>query len=141
MDTSGALFSSKSDNWATPQWLSAQLDAEFGFEIDVCASPDNAKCQRYFTVDDGLTQDWKGTCWCNPPYGRAIGDLVGKACLSSLEGATVVCLVPARTDTAWWQDWAMRAHDTRFLRGRFRFGDATTSAPFPSAVLIFRAAL
>lgn len=93
-------FSSATDLWATPQDFFDRLDARFGFEMDVCASPDNAKCARYFTkADDGLTQRWSGICWMNPPYGRQIGHWMRKAYESSLAGATVVCLVPARTDT------------------------------------------
>ncbi len=135
------MFSSATDLWATPQWLFDQLDAEFQFDFDVCATAENAKCERYFTeADDGLRQSWEGVCWMNPPYGRTIGAWVRKACESSMQGATVVCLVPARTDTAWWHDWALRAQEIRFLRGRLKFGSATTGAPFPSAVLVFRGA-
>jgi site-specific DNA-methyltransferase (adenine-specific) len=73
----------------------------------------------------------------NPPYGSGIGAWMRKAYESSLLGATVVCLVPARTDTAWWQDIAVLG-EIRFLRGRLRFGGAATGAPFPSAVVIYR---
>jgi phage N-6-adenine-methyltransferase len=91
--------SSERDTWATPQPLFDQLDAEFGFDIDLCALPCNTKCDRYYTqADDSLAQEWRGTCWMNPPYGRGIGDWICKAFQSSLFGATVVCLVPARTD-------------------------------------------
>jgi phage N-6-adenine-methyltransferase len=131
------LMSSKTDQWATPQDLFDQLDAEFGFDLDVCASDDNAKCSRYFTeADDGLAQTWSGVCWMNPPYGEAIGKWVEKARESAEAGATVVCLVPARVDTAWWWD-NCRYGEVRFLRGRLKFGDSDTSAPFPSAVVIF----
>src|SRR5262245_13522731 len=74
----------------------------------------------------------------NPPYGRVIGLWVKKAHESSLAGATVVCLVPARTDTRWWQDYATKAAEIRFIPGRLKFGQATSSAPFPSAMLVFR---
>lgn len=108
-----AMFSSKTDLWATPQSFFDDLDSEFGFELDVCALPSNAKCERYFTpADDGLSQTWSGVCWMNPPYGKEIGLWMRKAYLSSRQGATVVCLVPARTDTRWWHDYAMR-------RGKF----------------------
>jgi phage N-6-adenine-methyltransferase len=135
----GAGFASKTDNWATPQNFFDALDIEFRFELDVCASEGNAKCSRYFTTqDDGLSQSWSGRCFMNPPYGRVIGEWMKKAYLSSLEGATVVCLVPARTDTAWWHDWAMRASEIRLVRGRLKFGDGKAPAPFPSAVVVFR---
>lgn len=131
------LLSSKTDKWATPQDLFDKLDEEFGFELDVCADETNAKCERYFSeADDGLAQDWTGTCWMNPPYGEVIGDWVAKAKAAAEQGATVVCLVPARVDTAWWWD-NCRYGEVRFLRGRLKFGGAETSAPFPSAVVIF----
>ena len=97
----------------------------------------NAKCERFFTIeDDGLLQDWQGRVWMNPPYGREIGRWMRKAYESSLAGATVVCLVPARTDTAWWHDYAAKGH-VSFIRGRLKFGDAKNSAPFPNAVVTF----
>jgi phage N-6-adenine-methyltransferase len=133
------LFSSKSDAWSTPQWFFDALDAEFGFEVDVCASPQHAKCPVYYTPEvDGLKQEWYGTVFCNPPYGRQIGAWVRKAFESSRRGTTVVCLLPARTDTKWWHQYVMRAAEIRFLRGRLRFGDAKSGAPFPSAVVISR---
>lgn len=130
-------YSSERDAWATPQDLFDELDAEFGFGLDVCASADNAKCPRYFTAeDDGLVQSWQGTCWMNPPYGNVIESWVRKAYESAQDGATVVCLVPARVDTGWWWDYC-RYGEIRFLRGRLKFGDGENSAPFPSAVVVF----
>jgi phage N-6-adenine-methyltransferase len=132
------LFSSLTDVWATPQDVFDLLDSEFHFELDVCAIPGNAKCRRYFSpAQNGLRQEWKGVCWMNPPYGREIGHWMKKAYESSLKGATVVCLVPARTDTAWWHDYATKG-EIRFVRGRLRFGNAESAAPFPSAIVIFR---
>lgn len=131
-------FSSKTDLWETPQATFDKLHAEFGFEVDVCALPENAKCARYFTPEqDGLLQEWRGACWMNPPYGREIGHWMRKAYESSKRGATVVCLVPARTDTAWWHDYAIKG-EVRFIRGRLKFGGHENSAPFPSAIVIFR---
>ena len=131
-------FSSATDLWATPQDFFDKLDAEFGFDWDVCATHDNAKCRQYFTkIQNGLRQPWTGICWMNPPYGREIGKWMQKAYESSLQGATVVCLVPARTDTAWWHDYAAKG-EVRFIRGRLKFGDAKNSAPFPSAVVVVR---
>lgn len=132
------MFSSRSDEWETPQWLFDQLYTEFGFSLDVCATADNAKCERYYTkAEDGLAQDWSGVCWMNPPYGREISRWIEKAYESSLGGATVVCLLPSRTDTKWWHEYVMRG-EVRFLRGRLKFGGSKNSAPFPSAVVIFR---
>ena len=131
-------FSSRSDNWATPQnFFDAQVAEHGPFDLDVCASAENAKCPRFFSSeDDGLAQNWQGHCWMNPPYGRTIGDWMKKAYQSSREGAFVVCLVPARTDTSWWHEYAAKGHVT-FIRGRLKFGGHKNSAPFPSALVIF----
>lgn len=130
-------FSSETDLWYTPQDFYDALNAEFGFTLDVCATDENAKCERYFTEQtDGLSQEWTGVCWMNPPYGRVIGNWMKKAYEASLQGATVVCLVPARTDTKWWHDYASRG-SIRFVKGRLKFGGQSNSAPFPSAVVIF----
>lgn len=131
-------FSSKSDEWSTPQWLYDALDKEFGFTLDPCSNGSNAKCARFFTAEDApLTRNW-GTeaVFINPPYSKC-GEWVGKAYNAAMEGATTVCLVPSRTDTRWWHQYAMKG-EIRFLRGRLRFGDAKENAPFPSAVLVFR---
>jgi phage N-6-adenine-methyltransferase len=135
-DQRKGLMSSTTDDWETPQDLFVCLDREFAFTLDVCASQKNAKCERFFDHEqDGLSQSWEGeVCWMNPPYGREIGRWVQKA---YEENCTVVCLVPARTDTAWWQDYCMKG-EIRFLRGRLRFG-GKGHAPFPSAIVVFRA--
>ena len=73
----------------------------------------------------------------NPPYGRAIGGWVQKAFESSQQGALVVCLLPARTDTRWWHEYVMRG-EVRLLRGRITFEGGAHPAPFPSAIAIFR---
>jgi len=133
------LFSSATDLWETPLDLFQELDAEFGFTLDVCALPTNAKCRKFFSpAEDSLKQRWTGTCWMNPPYGRNIGSWVRKAWESSRDGATVVCLLPARTDTKWWHEYVAHASEIRYVRGRLRFGKAVNSAPFPSAVVVFR---
>lgn len=131
-------FSSATDLWETPQAFFDALDQEFHFETDVCALPENAKCSRYFTPEqDGLKQEWTGVCWCNPPYGRQIGKWVEKAAKSK---ATVVMLVPARTDTAWFHDWVLPLAEVRFVRGRLRFSGNRHNAPFPCMVVVFRGA-
>lgn len=131
-------FSSKTDLWSTPQEFFDKLNVEFGFDLDVCATPDNAKCDSYFTKDDdGLKQVWSGVVWLNPPYGRGIGQWMHKANEAAKDGAIVVCLVPARTDTKWWHDYVIH-HEVRFVRGRLKFGGSKNSAPFPSAVVVMR---
>jgi len=133
------FFSSRTDLWETPAEFFQSLNAEFGFTRDVCALPSNAKCSRYYTPEaDGLKQTWRGVCWMNPPYGREIGKWVKKAWESAEQGATVVCLLPARTDTRWWHTYVMQAQEIRFVSGRLKFGGARNSAPFPSAVVVFR---
>jgi len=130
-------YSSKTDLWATPQDFFDKLNAQYQFTLDVCALPENAKCDHFYTPEiDGLKQTWVGRCWMNPPYGREIGNWMKKAYQSSLEGATVVCLVPARTDTHWWHEYAMKA-EIKFIRGRLKFGNSNNSAPFPSAIVVF----
>ena len=135
------MFSSSTDLWATPQDFFDRLNAEFDFDIDVCASPDNAKCDTYFTKEqDGLSHSWGGvTCWCNPPYGREVGKWVQKAYISSKnEGSTVVMLLPARTDTKWFHEYIYNQSEIRFIKGRLKFGGSANSAPFPSMVVVFR---
>lgn len=124
-------------DWGTPQRFFDELHKEFNFTLDVCATEETAKCPRYFTQEtDGLKQDWSGeTCWMNPPYGRDIATWIRKAATSR---ATVVCLVPCRTDSRWWHQWIMQADEIRFIRGRLKFTGAEDGAQFPSAVVIFR---
>lgn len=136
------LFSSKETVWSTPQDFFNKLNEEFDFTIDVCALPENAKCKRYFTPeDDALKQKWTGTCFCNPPYGREIGQWVEKASKSADEGATVVMLLPARTDTKWFHNYVYGKAEIRFVAGRLKFGGSKNSATFPSMVVIFRSEL
>lgn len=71
MAINNILYSSESEVWETPQALFNKLNDEFHFDIDVCATPENAKCCKFFSpLDDGLSQDWQGVCWMNPPYGK-----------------------------------------------------------------------
>lgn len=135
-----AMFSSKSDEWETPQEFFDELDREFKFEVDVCALPENAKCARYYTPEqDGLSQPWAGKCWCNPPYGRKIADWVKKAADSVKDGCPlVVMLLPARTDTKWFHRYIYGKAEIRFVEGRLKFSNSEHAAPFPSVVAIFR---
>lgn len=136
------MFSSIRHDWRTPKKLFQFLDAEFKFRLDACATADSALCFDWFSQEeDALTKDWSsatGAIWMNPPYGRRIGDWVEKASRSARQGATVVCLLPARTDTNWWHDYCLHG-EVRFLRGRLCFDeDRRKRAPFPSAIVIFR---
>ncbi len=130
-------FSSQTPEWETPQSLFDTLNNTYHFTLDPCATPQNAKCARFFTKEqDGLSQTWTGTVFLNPPYGREIGKWIQKAYESSLAGATVVCLLPARTDTRWFHTYCLQGSIT-FLRGRLKFGKARSSAPFPSMLVVF----
>jgi phage N-6-adenine-methyltransferase len=138
--TAGVHFSSVRQDWATPWAVFNQWNNRFCFTLDVCASADNAKCERYYDIQtNGLAQDWsKDVCWMNPPYGREIVQWVQKAYEESLRGAVVVCLLPSRTDTGWWHSFVIPgASQIHYLRGRIRFEGAEHSAPFPSAVVVF----
>jgi len=134
------IFSSASNEWATPAALFAELDREFDFQLDPAATPENAKCPAFYTMaDDGLAQPWAPRrVFLNPPYGRQLGRWISKAKAEAEQGATVVCVIPARTDTAYWHDCIFGRAEIRFIRGRVRFGDGRGNAPFPSAVVIFR---
>jgi len=133
------LFSSNYQDWPTPDDLFRILDAEFHFTLDACATPTNAKCDHYYTLfDDGCSQNW-GTerVWCNPPYDET-REWLAKGRESAQQGALCVFLIAARTDNRAWHEEAMNASEIRFLRGRLRFGNARNTAPFPSAIVIFR---
>ena len=141
-----ALFSSVKMDWRTPKDFFRELDQEFHFGLDAAASPENAKCERYFTPEmDGLSCSWSGygAVFCNPPYGREIGKWVQKAYSEHVcGGVTIVMLIPARTDTSYFHDYIYGKAEIRFLRGRLKFEDengaAMNPAPFPSMVVIYR---
>ena len=142
------LFHSHRNDWETPQGLFDELDAEFHFTLDPCATHENAKVARHFTREEnGLAQSWEGhTVFMNPPYGAVIASWVKKAHDEvhkrwggwSGNRPLVVGLLPARTDTAWWHDYIEGKAEVRFLRGRIRFSNSRANAPFPSAVVIWR---
>ena len=130
------LFTSNTDQWATPQYFFDELNEEFNFNLDPCADEFNHKCERYFTREEnGLAQNWDGhRVFCNPPYGREIGHWVKKA--HDTKGL-VVMLLPARTDTRWFHEYIYGKAEIRFIKGRLKFGDSSNSAPFPSMVIIY----
>ncbi|MCG8442666.1 MAG: phage N-6-adenine-methyltransferase [Caulobacterales bacterium] len=141
-----ALFSSRRDDWETPQDFFNRLDAVFHFELDAAATAANAKCARFFSpAEDGLAQDWRPhrRVWLNPPYGRGVERWMRKAYQESLRGCLVACLVPARTDTRWWHAWVKGKARVTFVRRRLRFSrpgarsPAASSAVFPSAVVVY----
>lgn len=141
------LFSSVKMDWATPQGFFDRLNNRYAFNLDPCASANNAKCKRFFTEDDdGLSKDWSEgasednpvSAFVNPPYGRKIKDWVKKCFEESRNPHTkVVLLIPSRTDTKYWHDYCMKADHIYFVKGRLKFGESKNSAPFPSAVVVF----
>lgn len=141
-----ALFSSNKDDWETPQALFDSLNAKYHFAIDLAASKDNAKCDRYFSIDDdSLSKDWSenfgGAMYLNPPYGRNIGKWVNKAYETSLKVTVpIVLLIPSRTDTSYWHDYIFGKANIKFIRGRLKFehnGVHGSPAPFPSAIIVY----
>ena len=132
------LFSKESDEWETPRWLFDKLDKEFDFFMDAAASGDNRLCEVYYdkTVS-ALTRDWCKRTFLNPPYSQ-IGAFIKKAYEESQKGATVVCLIPSRTDTKYFHDYCMKAIEIRFIKGRLHFSCSKNAAPFPSCIVIFK---
>lgn len=132
-------FASAKEDWQTPQDEFDKLNAEFHFTLDVAASAENAKCACYFTKEqDALKQDWRGVCWMNPPYGIHLYKWIEKAYTESQKGATVVCYIPARTNTNWFHDYCLGKGEVRFVRGRPKFVGAKHGLPQPIAIVIFR---
>lgn len=137
-----ALYSSKSDEWETPQEIFRELDAEFKFNLDPCASDENHKCEKYYTKEtDGLRQEWGGArVFCNPPYSE-ISKWVEKAFRESKnDGSVIVLLIPSRTDTKYFHNYIYHRAEIRFIKGRLKFGKSKNSAPFPSMIVIYRGA-
>ena len=133
----------ESVEWGTPQDLFDELNAEFDFTLDVAASDQNAKCERYFTKEiDGLAQSWAGErCYMNPPYGLVLRQWVRKAWfeIRKIDGAElVVGLLPNRTDTSWFHDYIYHKAEIRFLRGRLKFGGSKNSATFGSMIVVWQ---
>jgi phage N-6-adenine-methyltransferase len=149
---SALMFSKASDEWRTPQAFFEALDAEFGFDADMAASAENCWKENYWGPDhhrvdrrNSLVFDWPPVCWLNPPYSQCRA-FIAKAAEQARRGSVVVCLIPARTDTRMWHEsiWDGERHapqrgvEIRFIKGRLKFGGGTNSAPFPSAVIVFR---
>ena len=133
----------QSVEWATPHDLFNELDAEFHFTLDPCASAENAKCAKFYTrEDDGLAQSWAGErVFMNAPYGREASNWVAKAYFESQYAEVIVALLPARTDTRWFHDFVYGKAEIRFLKGRVKFigpNGTVGSATFPSMIVVWR---
>ena len=134
-------YMSKSNEWTTPPDLFNKLNLKYNFTLDPCCTKDSALCDKYYTIEDnGLIQDWsEDIVFMNPPYGREIPKWIEKAYKESLKGATIVCLIPARTDTRYWHNFIFPyASDIKFIKGRLKFGSGNAPAPFPSALVEFK---
>jgi len=133
-----AYFTSNTCEWPTPQYLYDELDREFNFTLDPCATVDNHKCAKFFTKEnDGLAQDWSGErIFMNPPYGRKIQHWIKK--LAETDAPIRVALIPVRSDTRWFHNYVLGKAEIRFIKGRVKFGDSKSGAPFPSMVVIYR---
>jgi len=142
MSMNKGMYSSNTPEYETPDDLFERLDAIFDFDLDPCASDDNFKCPNYFTKeDDGLKKPWFGNVFVNPPYGQEIGKWVERSyyqAVTNPDVKTVVMLIPSRTDTKYWHDYVMRSHLIYFIRGRLKFSNMKNSAPFPSAIVVFK---
>ena len=135
------LADNRTDIWYTPHDFFKKINDVFNFNLDVCALPENAKCERFFSPEiDGLKQEWDGVCWMNPPYSREIAKWIEKADDAAKKGNTVVALLPVRTDARWWQDYCLH-REIHFIRGRLKFGGSSSNAPFGCAVVVFRPSL
>jgi phage N-6-adenine-methyltransferase len=132
---------SQTDDWATPRDLWNNLHDSYNFELDAAASQSNHLLENWFGLDhtdelrrNGLSGQWVGRTWVNPPYGRGIYDWVKKA---ALHNDLVMMLLPSRTDTKWFHEFVLPNADIQFLKGRLKFGAGTTPAPFPSILVTF----
>jgi site-specific DNA-methyltransferase (adenine-specific) len=123
------MFSSMRTDWRTPRSVYQKLDREFCFDFGPCPSRPEF---------DGLGIEWGESNFVNPPYGRAIGNWIEKGYLEWKKGKTVVFLIPSRTDTRWWHEFIMKADEIRFVKGRLKFSNHHSSAPFPSAIAVFK---
>ena len=136
-------FESAKQDWTTPDELFVPIGAEFNFTLDAAADSKNARAKSFFTAeDDGLRQDWgQNVVWLNPPYGERAGklsDWIKKSLSASCNGATVVMLIPARTNTNWFHDICLKYGEVRFVKGRPKFGGADHGLPQPLCFVIFR---
>lgn len=140
MGNLNVMYSSQSEEWSTPDDFFKNLDDEFHFTLDPCATDANHKCEKYYTKEqDGLAQDWTGeTVFCNPPYGRGMERWVNKCYEHAQNGGVVVMLIFARTDTKYFHEMIYHNAELRFVKGRLKFGGSRNSAPFPSMVVVFK---
>jgi len=138
------MFSSKNYEWETPPEVFEWIDRKWEITIDACATPGNAKCERFISpAEDFFQHNFIGeVAFMNPPYGRGIANFVEKAYTEALKPNTIfICLLPARTDTRWWHRYVMKSVAIYLIQGRIKFlnedGERVASAPYPSAIVFF----
>ena len=147
--TRKVMFSSKRQDWATPQNVFDELDKEFNFTLDPCCTKRTAKCKKFYTPEtDGLKHSWEGErVFINPPFSREQAAWIKKGYEESLKPNTlIVFLIPARTDTRAFHSYIYNKAEIRFIKGRLKFINPDsktpmnkwTGAPFPSMICIFR---
>lgn len=130
--------------WETPQEFFDELNKEFKFVLDPCASRENRKCNFYFSKEfNGLSKSWTEykSIFMNPPHTKEIGKWLKKAYETSQLGSTIVCLIQGRSsDTKWWHDYVMKASEIRYIKDRLHFGINKTfnRANISSIVVVFR---
>lgn len=136
------LHSSSFMDWETPRELFNELNEEFNFTLDFCATKENSKCNRFYSIkDNALIQSPIGeVIFCNPPYGNMISRFVEK-CYNLSKENIIVMLIPARTDTLYFHNYIYGKSEIRFIKGRIKFignQKGSGSAPFPSMIVIFK---
>ncbi|MGI9556052.1 MAG: DNA N-6-adenine-methyltransferase [Cyanophyceae cyanobacterium] len=140
------MFSSVTDQWATPLKVYDNVISHLNLDPqwDLAADQSNSKCTNFIDESqDSLKTKWPSgeVCWLNPPYGKLLKKFVDK-CVTELEGSAppskVIWLLPARTDTKWFNSLSKHPNCSKviFLKGRIKFGSETTDAPFPSVVIV-----
>lgn len=137
-------FDSVRQDWTTPKVLFDKLNQEFNFEWDLAASAGNKLCKNFYTKEnDGLTKDWNGIAWLNPPFGcksSKMIDWIKKSYNETQKNSnlTVVMLIPARTNCKWFADYIMKAAEVRFIIGRPKFGNCIHGLPQPLLLAVFK---
>lgn len=136
-----ALNSSERMDWQTPDSVLELVRKVGVIALDPCTVPSNPTGALEIICERGLESVWftdgDGLVYVNPPYGRELPRWVDKTIASSADGCACILLVPARTDTRWYDAAKSAASALCEVRGRLVFRGAPASAPFPSAVFYF----
>ena len=135
-----AVFSHNKDDWRTPIKFFENLNKHWNFTLDAAADDTNHLCETYFTEqDDALVQDWTGRVFCNPPY--SLNKVFVKKAHEEWvkeNAEVIVMLLPARTDVRWFHDYIYHQAEIQFIKGRLKFSESKSSAPFPSMLAIWK---